>query len=230
MKKPLMIIMPFVLLIVILGILASLKYPNNQTCPWPHNKNTTEENIALMRANLERISGSNPDLVENGHIFLKDDMPVERFVSMTKDYEFIIPDREHDYRHKESIRVYSEPPDDPLGAGIAAVSLEPEHFEINSFYEWAENSEYMRNTSLSSIKVRSFHVRATLKNFNKLWKENDDVIRGIGVGCTDVNYLVNPTDPVIMSVMSSFDRKVFSVKLLLSLIITLGGEIKEFFE
>lgn len=176
-------------------------YLDVRKCQTSYNA-TTEQNIFLMRENLDSIVRHFPNQELNGFVLFNQGIPIEQYIKLIKKYNVHMSGQQPPYAF-DSIQFVATRHSPVYGIekiGIAE-KMKPDFFEIESFYKWSLNQK--EKIDPDSVAINSFWANTTAKEFLALWDENKGVVRGIGIGCTAPRYVPNPRDPIKLSVVPS---------------------------
>ena len=159
---------------------------------------TTEENIQRMRQNLSSIVRYFPAEDIQGQIIFKQGITPEDFIRLVKTYDFHITDKPGMFGGS-SIQVHTVYDDKRLN-GIAGFKLTPEFLQADTFLAAVKKNsppEDQEATSTPVVTIINAHISGRADELLKFWQEHEDLVRGVGVGCTTVFYTVGLTDPII---------------------------------
>lgn len=173
-------------------------------CPVTHS-GSDEENLALMRKNLESTARISPNRELQGSVFFKESISLEQFFELLNQYHIA---KEKKGAIGPSVTVRYDIRTDravPEGAG-AGVEMTSAWNDAESFRNWfiSDQSKYKEDVIRSSIMVDGFNVHASARTFQKIWEEHPEIVRGVGVTCTSIFYNIKPDDPVVFDGPSPF--------------------------
>ncbi len=180
----------------------SNNYLTKQVCPSKVNA-STEENVQLMRRNLEAIAQRSPlqDIV--GQVIFKQGITAKDFIRLANKYHIHIAGKS-DLLGGSSIQLLRS--SNPNGTSdVQGLELTADYFQEDTFEKAVKENappdpwlpENSSSTSTSYVAaVINFSANAQANDFLNLWKENGDIVRAIGVGCTRIFYIVSPSDPI----------------------------------
>ena len=166
---------------------------------------TTEENIQLMRQNLSSVARYFPAQDIQGQILFKEGITPEDFIGFVKMYHFHITDTPGMFGGS-SVQVHTVYSDKRLN-GVEGFKLTPEFLQADTFLAAVKKNsppDDQKATSTPAVTIINAHVNGRSDEFLKFWQEHEDLVRGVGIGCTTVFYIAGSTDPIIFSGPSIF--------------------------
>ncbi len=137
---------------------------------------TEEEAIKGMKDNLQSINKYHPDREILGSIILKDTISFNEFLDMYEEYNF-------------SFEIIH----DEISARNSIVVIDPDN---NSKREHIALTAELLSTESPKFLVSAFQSNASSTDLIRFWDENENMVRGIGVGCTSPHLFPEPSEAI----------------------------------
>ncbi len=186
----------FILLRPHLKEIATMMYVyRGSLCPHERPK-TTEDGTRAMRANVHSIAATSPHAIVVGQVFLTRGIDISEFIKLTQHYQFDANYPEHGVGPSVQFQIPN--------ASVMAEAAVPEFFASSTFETWLikkneimpKNPEYetIQTLNRENTKVISFVLQGPATSFERLWQEQPDTVRAIGMSCTSIFGIRRPSE------------------------------------